>query len=77
MRVEEEDHFSNPAKGFDPHEVKRRIEEQNKRKEDKLEKLRREKEAKELEACTFAPQLASKKVPNSNKQKQNGEHQPS
>ncbi len=55
MRVEEEDHFSNPAKGFDPHEVKRRIEEQNKRKEDKLEKLRREKEAKELEACTFAP----------------------
>jgi len=55
MRVEEEDHFSNPARGFDPQEVKKKIEEQNKRKEEKLEKLRKEKEAKELEGCTFAP----------------------
>ena len=55
MRVEEEQHFSVPAKGFDPHEVKRKIEESNRRKEEKLEKLRKEKEAKELEGCTFAP----------------------
>jgi hypothetical protein len=39
MRVEEEEHYSNqnPNRGFDPNEVKRRIEDQQKRKEEKLE----------------------------------------
>lgn len=65
MRVEEEQHFSNQAtRGFDPNEVKRRIEDQIRRKEEKLEILRREKEDKELEGCTFAPKLAKKGVKN-------------
>jgi len=56
--VEEEHHYSaTPSRGFDPEEVKRRIQEQAKRKEEKLEALRKEKEAKELEGCTFAPKV--------------------
>lgn len=54
--MEEEHHYSaTPPRGFDPEEVKRRIQEQAKRKEEKLEALRKAKEAKELEGCTFAP----------------------
>jgi hypothetical protein len=60
MRVEEEEHYSQSTRGFDPTEVKRRIEEQARKKEERLEQLRREKEAKELEGCTFAPQIKKK-----------------
>ena len=62
MRVEEEEHYSNQvaSKGFDPNEVKRRIEEQKKKKEERMEQLRKEKELKELEGCTFAPKIAKK-----------------
>ncbi|TNV84608.1 hypothetical protein FGO68_gene10178 [Halteria grandinella] len=59
MRVEEEEHYSQSTKGFDPNEVQRRIEEQQRKKEEKLEQMRRDKEAKELEGCTFAPQIKS------------------
>jgi len=57
MRVEEEEHYSNQVRGFDAEEVKRRIEEQQRKKEERLEMMRRQKEAKELEGCTFAPQI--------------------
>ena len=61
MRVEEEQHYSNqPSRGFDPNEVKRRIEDQQRKREERLELLRKEKEQKELEGCTFAPQMVKK-----------------
>lgn len=59
MRVEEEEYNANRP-GFDAEDMKRRIEEQKRAKEDKLEYMRREQEAKEMEGCTFAPQLIRK-----------------
>ena len=40
--------------------MKRRIEDQQRKREERLEILRKEKELKELEGCTFAPHIVKK-----------------
>lgn len=79
MRVEEEEYNANNRVGFDAEDMKRRIEEQQRLKEDKLEYMRREQEAKEMEGCTFAPQLIKKGPKHSiaSSQQQQEDEQPS
>ena len=61
LLIPEEDLYKAEQRGIDVGEVQRRIQEDQRRKDEKLRMLKQIQEEKELEGCTFAPQMLTKK----------------
>eukprot|EP00347_Sterkiella_histriomuscorum_P000078 403377271 len=61
LLIPEEDLYKVEQRGLDINQVQRRIEEDARRKEEKIRVMKQMQEDKELEGCTFAPQMATKK----------------
>ena len=61
LLIPEEDLYRAEQRGFNIDEVQRRIQEDARKKEDKIMMMKKIKEEKELEGCTFAPQMVAKK----------------
>lgn len=61
LLIPEEDLHKAEQKGFDANEVQRKILEQQRKKEEKIKMIKQMQEEKELEGCTFAPQMLTKK----------------
>lgn len=61
MLIPDEDLHRVDAAKVDIDEVQRKIQEAARKKEEKIQKMKQMQEEKELEGCTFAPQLVNKK----------------
>lgn len=59
--IPEEDLYKAEQRGVNINDVQRRIEEDARRKEEKIRIMKQMQEEKELEGCTFAPQMLTKK----------------
>lgn len=59
--IPEEDLYKAEQRGVNIAEVQRRIEEDARKKEEKIRAMKQIQEEKELEGCTFAPQIVTKK----------------
>lgn len=68
MLIPEEDLHRVENRGVDINEVQRKIQEQAQKKEEKMLQMRLVKEEKEMEGCTFAPVIYTKKANKKNQQ---------